>query len=128
MGSSPADQATVEDGRIKLPPEAGLPEHTRVRVVVEVEEPRTFRVMSPRLVAARRLQIFAWKSLRSLPMPEYDRDRFDPPAPVARVRVRNPETGHMVEDTILALNGWVDVLIGKLRSMYPLISSWWSLL
>ena len=42
-------EATVEDGRIALPPETGLPEHTRVRVVIEVGEPRTFRMMSPRL-------------------------------------------------------------------------------
>jgi len=42
-------EATVENGRIELPPEARLPEHTRVRVVVEVGEPRVYRMLSPRL-------------------------------------------------------------------------------
>lgn len=43
-------EATVENGGIKLPSESRLPEHTRVRVVIEVGEARPFRFASPRLV------------------------------------------------------------------------------
>lgn len=43
-------EATVEDGRIQLPADARLAEHTRVRVTVaEVDEARAARMMSPRL-------------------------------------------------------------------------------
>ena len=43
-------EGTVENGQIKLPPDADLPEHTKVIVVVpSPDSSRPLRIMSPRL-------------------------------------------------------------------------------
>ena len=41
-------EGVVENGHVTLPPEADIPEHTRVYVLVPNSD-RTFKVMSPRL-------------------------------------------------------------------------------
>lgn len=44
-------------------------------------------------------------------MPTYDASHFRPPAPVARVTLRNPETGARVSDTVLLLDTGADVTL-----------------
>jgi hypothetical protein len=61
-------EATVENGQIKLPAEARLPEHARVYVVVpEIEETHRVRVMSPRLGDPRRAVDFVMDVTPELP-------------------------------------------------------------
>ncbi len=43
-------EGVVENGHVTLPPEADIPENTRVYVLVpDADAPRTYKVMSPRL-------------------------------------------------------------------------------
>lgn len=42
-------------------------------------------------------------------MPDYDGGIFIPPAPLARVTLRNPETGTMVTDVPMLLDTGADV-------------------
>ena len=44
-------------------------------------------------------------------MPGYDASHFDPPAPVARVVLRNPDTGATVADVPLLLDTGADVTL-----------------
>jgi predicted aspartyl protease len=44
-------------------------------------------------------------------MPSYDASHFDPPAPVARVTLRNPYTGATVSDVLLLLDTGADVTL-----------------
>jgi len=44
-------------------------------------------------------------------MPSYDASQFDPPAPVARVALRNPHTGATVSDVLLLLDTGADVTL-----------------
>jgi len=44
-------------------------------------------------------------------MPSYDASRFDPPAPVAHVTLRNPNNGAMVPDVVLLLDTGADVTL-----------------
>lgn len=41
-------------------------------------------------------------------MPEYDSNRFDPPAPLAIVSLRNPETGKTVSDIPMLIDSDAD--------------------
>ena len=44
-------EGVVENGHVTLPPEADIPENTRVYVLVpDADARRTYKVMSPRLV------------------------------------------------------------------------------
>jgi hypothetical protein len=38
-------------------------------------------------------------------MPSYDASRFDPPAPIAQVKLRNPASGTVVSDVLLVDSG-----------------------
>ena len=42
-------------------------------------------------------------------MPSYDASHFDPPAPIARVTLRNPHSGATVSDVVLLLDTGADV-------------------
>jgi hypothetical protein len=42
-------------------------------------------------------------------MPSYDASHFDPPAPVARVTLRNPHTAATVSDVLLLLDTGADI-------------------
>jgi hypothetical protein len=44
-------------------------------------------------------------------MPNYDASHFDPPAPVARVMLRNPRSGATVSDVLLLLDTGADVTL-----------------
>ena len=44
-------------------------------------------------------------------MPSYDASHFDPPAPVARVTLRNPHNGATVSDGLLLLDTGADVTL-----------------
>jgi hypothetical protein len=44
-------------------------------------------------------------------MPGYDASGFDPPAPVARVVLRNPHSGATVSDVLLLLDTGADVTL-----------------
>ena len=44
-------------------------------------------------------------------MPSYDASGFDPPAPVARVVLRNPDTGATVSDVTVLLDTGADVTL-----------------
>ena len=44
-------------------------------------------------------------------MPSYDASHFDPPAPVARVTLRNPHNGAMVSNVLLLLDTGADVTL-----------------
>lgn len=44
-------------------------------------------------------------------MPSYDASHFDPPAPVARVVLRNPHSGATVSDVLLLLDTGADVTL-----------------
>ncbi len=44
-------------------------------------------------------------------MPTYDASRFDPPAPVARVTLRNPQSGATVSDMLLLLDTGADMTL-----------------
>ncbi|MBK6426730.1 MAG: hypothetical protein IPF82_11210 [Blastocatellia bacterium] len=44
-------------------------------------------------------------------MPAYDGTRFDPPAPVALVRLVNPETGESVDEIPMLLDSGADVTL-----------------
>jgi len=43
-------------------------------------------------------------------MPAYDSKRFDPPAPLAYVTLRNPETGSIWKDVQMLLDYWPQCL------------------
>jgi hypothetical protein len=42
-------------------------------------------------------------------MPAYEGDRFDPPAPVARVSLRHPESGTSIQDIPMLIDSGADV-------------------
>jgi len=44
-------------------------------------------------------------------MPTYDRERFDPPAPVATVRVRNPDTGDALDGVSMVIDSGADATL-----------------
>lgn len=44
-------------------------------------------------------------------MPAYDSSLFTPPAPLARVTLRNPETGDIVADVPMLLDTGADVAL-----------------
>src|SRR5438046_1709979 len=44
-------------------------------------------------------------------MPDYDRINFDPPAPVALVTVRNPQSGEIVADIRMLIDSGADITL-----------------
>ena len=44
-------------------------------------------------------------------MPSYDAAHFDPPAPVARVKLRNPHSGATVADVLLLVDTGADITL-----------------
>ena len=50
-------------------------------------------------------------------MPSYDASHFDPPAPVARVTLRDPQTGATVADVLLLLDTGADVTLLPRRAV-----------
>ena len=44
-------------------------------------------------------------------MPEYEASLFDPPAPVARIVLRNPDAGNAVSDVLLLVDTGTDVTL-----------------
>jgi hypothetical protein len=44
-------------------------------------------------------------------MPDYDATQFDPPAPLAHVTLRNPDTGATVSDVPMLLDSGADVTL-----------------
>ena len=44
-------------------------------------------------------------------MPAYDATRFEPPAPLARVTLRNPDTGEVWSDVSMLLDSGADVTL-----------------
>ena len=44
-------------------------------------------------------------------MPSYEASHFDPPAPVARVTLRNPSSGATISDVLLLLDTGADVTL-----------------
>jgi hypothetical protein len=53
-------------------------------------------------------------------MPDYDRAWFDPPAPVAYVVVRNPESGAVASDIPMLLDSGADVSLLPANVLEPL--------
>jgi hypothetical protein len=53
-------------------------------------------------------------------MPSYDASHFDPPAPVARVTLRNPVNGATVSDVLLLLDTGADVTLLPRNVVEPL--------
>lgn len=53
-------EAVIEDGRVRLPDDVHIPDHTKVYVVVpSVETVERVRIISPRLVHAEQLADFS---------------------------------------------------------------------
>ncbi len=44
-------------------------------------------------------------------MPAYDTSRFDPPAPLANVGLRNPHTAELISDVLMLLDSGADVTL-----------------
>jgi len=44
-------------------------------------------------------------------MPSYDASRFNPPAPVAQVTLRNPATGTVVSNVVLLVDSGADITL-----------------
>jgi len=42
-------------------------------------------------------------------MPDYDATQFDPPAPLARVTLRHPDTGAIWDDVLMLLDSGADI-------------------
>ena len=53
-------------------------------------------------------------------MPVYDSSDFTPPAPVARVMLRNPDTGAAVESIPMLLDTGADVTLIPQNALHPL--------
>jgi hypothetical protein len=53
-------------------------------------------------------------------MPSYDAWHFDPPAPVARVTLRNPHSGATVSDVLLLLDTEADITLLPRTAVEPL--------
>jgi hypothetical protein len=53
-------------------------------------------------------------------MPSYDASHFDPPAPVARVTLRNPHSGATVSDVLLLLDTEADITLLPRTAVEPL--------
>jgi hypothetical protein len=53
-------------------------------------------------------------------MPSYDASHFDPPAPVARVTLRNPHSGATVSDVLLLLDTGADITLLPRTAVEPL--------
>ena len=53
-------------------------------------------------------------------MPAYDTRLFHPPAPLARVTLRNPETGKTVSDVPMLVDSGADVTLLPQQSLTPL--------
>jgi hypothetical protein len=53
-------------------------------------------------------------------MPAYDGTRFDPPAPLAHVNLRNPETGAVLPEVPMLLDSGADVTLLPRAVMRPL--------
>jgi hypothetical protein len=53
-------------------------------------------------------------------MPSYDAAHFDPPAPVARVTLRNPQSGAAVSDMLLLLDTGSDITLLPRTAVEPL--------
>ena len=105
-------EATVEDGQIKLSEPGALPEHARVYIVVPgPEETPRFHVGSPRLARPEQAADFTKRSSRSRKMPAYDDSRFDPPAPVARVCLRQPDGGQSLADVPMLIDSGADATL-----------------
>jgi hypothetical protein len=102
-------EAVVENGQIKLPPNVHLPERARVFVVV----PDTVIPVPPSLIASPRLahpeQLGGNRG--AVVMPSYDSTLFNPPAPVARVSLRNPTSGAVIADVPMLLDTGADVTL-----------------
>jgi hypothetical protein len=53
-------------------------------------------------------------------MPEYDADQYDPPAPVARVTLRNPQTNAVLADQPLLIDTGADATLIPQAALVPL--------
>ena len=53
-------------------------------------------------------------------MPSYNASHFDPPAPVARVTLRNPHSGATVSDVLLLLDTGADITLLPRIAVEPL--------
>lgn len=53
-------------------------------------------------------------------MPSYDAAHFEPPAPVARVTLRNPHRGATVSDVLLLLDTGADITLLPRTAVEPL--------
>jgi predicted aspartyl protease len=53
-------------------------------------------------------------------MPSYDASHFDPPAPVARVMLRNPHSGATVSDVLLLVDTGADITLLPRTAVEPL--------
>jgi hypothetical protein len=53
-------------------------------------------------------------------MPSYDASHFDPPAPVARVRLRNPQSGATVSDVLWLMDTGADITLLPRTAVEPL--------
>ena len=53
-------------------------------------------------------------------MPSYDASHFDPPAPVARVTLRNPQSGATVADVLLLVDTGADITLLPRTAVEPL--------
>jgi hypothetical protein len=56
-------------------------------------------------------------------MPEYDATRFSPPAPVARVTLRNPQTNAELADQLLLIDTGADTTLIPSRRSRPSVCS-----
>lgn len=55
-----------------------------------------------------------------LPMPPYDDQLFSPPAPVAKVALRDPNSGRLVSDVLMLIDSGADVTMLPATSLKEL--------
>jgi len=56
-------------------------------------------------------------------MPTYDSDLFNPPAPVARVTLRDPDNGNTATNVVMLIDSGADITLVPQRSIDELKSS-----
>ena len=122
MGSV-ALEGVVENGQIRLLSSVRLPEKAKVYILIPEAEVRTGAYIgSPRLAHPEQAADFEKQVvvLEADQMPAYDTRLFHPPAPLARVTLRNPETGKTVSDVPMLVDSGADVTLLPQQSLTPL--------
>ena len=104
-------EGVVENGHVTLPPDADIPEKTRV-YGFRMATHKGLRVL-PALVwsTLNKRKISKWKSSKTQAMPTYDSTQFEPPAPLARVTLRTLNNGNIVTDVPMLIDSGADLTL-----------------